>query len=385
MTTLRNLSTTKYLYYYLAATINYTGFKLRMSNSRKKLLLALTVNIFTLFSNPSFATCTSSSNAWPTFDVGANYVPRNAPVGSVIGVYHRSFHHSQDLYCKKNDTFEVLINGSVVSGITMPSVDDGDYNIKATIVKTNIPGVGIIVRSQGLLGAASVFETIPSNFPYPPFNLKAKGAFGIPPGWWTEFTLVKISNDIPMGASNLTSPYSIVKYMSNGENVTSIFVTGSVVRSECSLPASARIIKVPMGNIERRQFKGKGSKTETNEFQIPLTDCTAGTYPNQSWNFYQNSNATLLLESAKGSTMIDPANGILGLTSDSTAKGVAVQVLHKDGITPMPLGIPTPITKVKDGSMSLILKARYIQTSDSATGPEPGIANASANFTLTYK
>ncbi|MHC8388599.1 fimbrial protein [Pseudomonas sp. MDT2-39-1] len=384
MTTLRNLSTTKYLYYYLAATINYTGFKLRMSNSRKKLLLALTVSVLTLLSNPSFATCTSSSNAWPTFDFGANYVPRNAPIGSVIGVYHQAFSHSQDFYCKKNDTLEVLLNGSVVSGITMPSIEGGDYNIKATIVKTNIPGVGIIVRSQGLKGTVPYVETTPSKFPYPPFILKVNTEFSFT-HIWTEFTLVKISNDIPMGASNLTSPYSIVKYMSKGENVTSIFVTGSVVRSECSLPASARIIKVPMGNIERRQFKGKGSKTETNEFEIPLTDCTAGTYPNQSWNFYQNSNATLLLESAKGSTLIDPANGILGLTSDSTAKGVAVQVLHKDGITPMPLGIPTPITKVKDGSMSLILKARYIQTSDSATGPEPGIANASANFTLTYK
>lgn len=78
-------------------------------------------------------------------------------------------------------------------------------------------------------------------------------------------------------------------------------------------------------------------------------------------------------------------NGIVGLTSDSDATGVAVQILDKTGATPVVLGIKNRLEKLQDGDMSLKMHARYIQTSDDPNGPGPGKANASLNFTLTYE
>jgi len=141
-----------------------------------------------------------------------------------------------------------------------------------------------------------------------------------------------------------------------------------------------------MGNVMRRGFNGKNSYTDSQDVVIPLINCVAGSYPNnQGWNFYQNSNAHIRLEGVQGSKIVDAAQGVLGLTQESTAKGVAIQVLRKDGVTPLALGRDVQIARLNGTSMNIELKARYIQTSDSAAGPEPGKAEARAAFTVTYK
>lgn len=82
--------------------------------------------------------------------------------------------------------------------------------------------------------------------------------------------------------------------------------------------------------------------------------------------------------------IVDAGQGVLGLNSEATASGVAVQVLKQDG-TVLPLGVDVPIMPVQDGTTNLQFGARYIQTAGDASGPQPGIANATANFTITYK
>ncbi|WP_342366753.1 fimbrial protein [Pseudomonas fluorescens] len=77
------------------------------------------------------------------------------------------------------------------------------------------------------------------------------------------------------------------------------------------------------------------------------------------------------------------AGGILSLSSDSTAQGVAIQVLRDDG-TPMNLGQSLRLLRVVNGTTSVPLKARYIQTGDGPT-PQPGSANGYASFSVTYR
>ncbi|TCW81157.1 hypothetical protein C5O80_23620 [Burkholderia sp. SRS-46] len=87
----------------------------------------------------------------------------------------------------------------------------------------------------------------------------------------------------------------------------------------------------------------------------------------------------LLLEG----TAIDASNGVLALSSKSTAGGVGIQLLKGDG-TPVELGTPWKVSDSPSASANFTvpLSARYYQTGAKAT---PGSANGSATFTVTYK
>jgi type 1 fimbria pilin len=163
-------------------------------------------------------------------------------------------------------------------------------------------------------------------------------------------------------------------------------VNGSVTVAGCGLPqAVGNIVEVPLKSWERRVFKGPGSFTPTVPFSIALNNCIAGTYTNNpSWNYFKGNSANIRLDGAKGSTVLNATQGIMGLNSEGTAKNVAVQILMQDG-TPLPLGTEVPVMPVSNGITTIAFGARYIQTAGSAVGPEPGVANATANFTVTYK
>ncbi len=347
--------------------------------------------------------CCASANAWadceggetdvyPEFDLGVQYIPRDAPIGSVIGVANQTYtHKAPTITCRPGtwlkpnpDSWEARLNSwPKVTGINLPSIPGlgaGDL----TVSKTNVPGVGLIVTASGrTINNWSVTAGVYPNVPYALTNKSLQNIYSVS----TSFTLIKISDDIPMGSSSISNSTSAVGFWSGNRRFHSVFLTGTVVRSECSLAGGANAnIEVPMGDVMRRDFKGKNSHLESKDIVIPLINCTAGAYPtDQGWNYYQNANAYLRMEGVQGSSVLDAGRGILGLSQDSTAKGLAVQVLRKDGVTPLMLGEDVSIAQLKDDSMNIELKARYIQTSDSKIGPEPGIANARAKFTLTYK
>lgn len=333
------------------------------------------------------AACSSEIyNRFTTFDMGTHYIPRDAPIGSVIGAARQEYKYAFPgvITCKQGDEFSTWSNWPAVTGVTLPPSWE-----QATILKTNIPGVGMIVETSWF--AKSGWRAVSGNFGFTPYTIERASSSVIlnSPGG-VNFTLVKTSNAIPAGATNLVNGTTPVRFYSADHIFFSVFVTGSVIRSECSLPSSGAggktYIDVPMGNVQRRDFNGKDSYLRSKDFTIPLTSCVAGTFPtDQSWNFYQNSSVHIKFEGAGGSPIIDASKGIVGLTSNSTAKGVALQIMRKDGVTPMKLNENVNIAQVAGTSMNIDLKARYIQTSENPLGPEPGVANAKAAFTVTYK
>jgi len=320
--------------------------------------------------------------------MGTHYVPRDAPIGSVIGTANvrYSYYEHGDIVCNVGDTWEARINSwPKVTGISLPPITGLEMGY-ASIAKTNIPGVGLVVVAPGR--SLSQWSNTGGVSPYVPYELTNNTATSItiPSPVLSDFTLVKISDDIPMGSSSLQNSTTAVSFWSNNRRFHAVFLRGTVIRSECSLAGGNNTYEVPMGEVMRRKFNGRNSHTDSKDVVISLTNCTAGTYPtNQGWNFYQNSNAHLRLDGVQGSTILDAGRGILSLTEGSTAKGVAVQVLRKDGVTPITLGEEVSMARLSGTSMNIELKARYIQTSDSVMGPEPGSANARAAFTLTYK
>ena len=115
-----------------------------------------------LVSGVARADCTADfDNEFPTFDMGSHYVPRDAPIGSVIGTASKSYTYSfsGSLRCNRGDTLSTLANWPVVPGIKVPALlQDG------TVFKTNIPGVGMIVESRWL--ALKGWEVVSGNYSY---------------------------------------------------------------------------------------------------------------------------------------------------------------------------------------------------------------------------
>lgn len=354
----------------------------------KQYLTSLAVGcICVLLGGAARADCTADMNdEYPDFDMGNHYVPRDAPIGSVIGVASRTYqnNYTSNIWCKPGDVLSVWANWPDVPNVTLPAPW-----LQATVIKTNIPGVGLIAQVSWL--GLGDWALVSGNLGFMPYSVRrtAASAFVRGPAV-VRFTLVKTSNTIPVGITQLKNSTSAIKFTSGSKQLFSVFVAGSVTRSECSLPNSTpggqTYITVPMGDVNRRKFSGKDSYLDSKDFTIPLTSCVAGTYPaDQQWNFYQNSNVNIKFEGAGGSPIIDAARGIVGLTSESKAKGIAVQILRKDGVTPLSLNMDVSLAQVVGTSMNIGLKARYIQTSESPLGPEPGVANARLAFTVTYK
>lgn len=146
------------------------------------------------------------------------------------------------------------------------------------------------------------------------------------------------------------------------------FSIGSVAVEKLSCTLGSAAINVPMGNVPVSAFKGPGTAQPSfrdRAFSIPLT-CPKG------------ASINLKLDG----TAYDASQGMLKLDSDaSSATGVAIQVLYDDKPVELAKNFKWQTTDA-EGTYSIPLKARYVQTDNSVT---PGVANGSATFTLTYQ
>jgi type 1 fimbria pilin len=326
------------------------------------------------------ANCADFVEADLTYEVGNLYMPQDARVGSTIGI--RKYTRSRWINCSVlvPFTFAGHIYGAKVPS-TPTAVGAGTVD---NLYATSIPGVSVVVDYTSgpsyfcNTGTGAVF----------PVTFESCGSGATFAEVAVTLYLIK-TGVIPAGTHDFNGLqiYGIeFDFGSGPERWVTGVLNGSVTVAGCSLPQEVgNNIDVPMGTWERRTFDGPGTFTATQNFVITLSNCVAGTYPTgQAWNFFASNYANIRLEGVRGSTIIDAPKGILSLNEDSDAAGVAVQVLKMDG-SPLPLGVDTPLMLVQDGVTSLQLGARYIQTAGSSIGPQPGVANATANFTITYK
>lgn len=84
-----------------------------------------------------------------------------------------------------------------------------------------------------------------------------------------------------------------------------------------------------------------------------------------------------------GNNPVDASAGLLALTSTSTARGMAIQVLKDDG-SPLPLGEPWEVAASVSSAETIAvpLQARYFQTGAPVV---PGTANGRATFSIDYR
>lgn len=174
----------------------------------------------------------------------------------------------------------------------------------------------------------------------------------------------------------------------------------TVVVPTCTTPD----VNVPLGSHRVTDLKGIGNGTPWRDFEIRLNNCPAisgyinGTDTNTPvWNSDGTSTpgtptghpVTYKLTPQSGA--IDAAEGIARLSASRpgnapAATGIGVQIANRSN-EPRPLGSFLPGVTMRPGqlggqSMSIPLRARYIQVADTMT---PGPANAAVEFLLNYQ
>ncbi|MBN7121038.1 hypothetical protein BSU01_04795 [Erwinia billingiae] len=185
-------------------------------------------------------------------------------------------------------------------------------------------------------------------------------------GSWgpVTFELVKIS---ATAGSGPMSTGTLVRASIRSWNYiyTARLASSSISNPACTVNSAT--IQVPLGDIEKRSFSGKGSTSPDRNFNIPLT-CAAG------------ARISFKLDATADSSA---APGVIALNATSpgvTASGVGVQVLYNTA--PVTFGAITAAgTAAAAGGYSVPFIARYYQTQSNIT---PGRANALATFTMTY-
>jgi major type 1 subunit fimbrin (pilin) len=141
----------------------------------------------------------------------------------------------------------------------------------------------------------------------------------------------------------------------------------AVTVASCTTPN----VTVSMGSYPAATFKGSGSSSNPVAFNVAVNNCPAG------MNQIQYS-----FDAPGG--VANANNGVIKLSSDSTATGVGLQLKDNAGNA---LKYDTQYTlsgyvTSTGGSYTIPLKAAYYQTGTAVTA---GTANGVLTFTMTYQ
>ncbi|MGG7671804.1 fimbrial protein [Pseudomonas sp. WC2] len=350
---------------------------------RLRTLGGLGATALMLMAAPAMAACTwatgNNTVKQLTLTGGAVFAPRDVPIGTTLNTNGtmRQLNFGDTLLCYGTATYNTTLIGPVAVNIP---VDVLDVPANA-LLQTNVPGIGLAIYMTGFAAAWVAPPGNPNRFI--PFNMNRTAASQANMNQaMMRYALIK-TGDIAPGTHTINQ--LVATGTSDMGPMFDLTFTATVTLAGCSLPAApGNQINVPMGTWEKRVFNGKNSTTQAQPFAITLNACIAGNnYPSNTNGYFNGNFANIQIDADKTSTILDAANGVLSLSSDSTAQGVAIQVLQDNG-TPMNLGQPVRLNRIVNGVTSVPLKARYIQTGDGPT-PQPGTANGHASFTVTYR
>lgn len=303
-------------------------------------------------------------------------VPANPVVGQIVGNqdgYPIEVAHGLRCTYDPNLIIKYWSSISISRDIRWTGRYFGHSSLALPVYETGVPGVGFVFMAQdrdgGPMKIVSTGVTVLSGPLHPGLAT-----------WGMRGRVFFVVTGAIQGGAVTPRTFSGLNLYTNPTfhafNFGSIEI-GEPSRPTCSVSTST--VAMPLGAVESRAFKGINSVAGTASASITL-QCPAG-----------NAEQYVLV------TLIDqtqPANRSdrLTLTANSTAKGVALQVLFggrvitygpyagarsKAHATEQLLG-----NSRANGTFQLPLTARYIQT---AATIEPGTANGLATFTLVYR
>jgi type 1 fimbria pilin len=243
----------------------------------------------------------------------------------------------------------------------------GTYNSTYSTYSTNIPGIGLRIYQ---------YDTTNHRLPYDYTGWASQTSINTGVGFLLE--LVKTGNVTSGGA--ITGP--IVQFLSlvNNSVVMAILTLNSAVVVNPTIPTckvTTPTVQVPLGTVPRNTFTGVGSTSPQKQFSIGV-NCSGGS---------SNVVATMYMNLTD---QTNPANvsNTLSLTSDSTAKGVGIQIRSGGTVQnygPVSTTITpgqTPVGTSLNGTYNIPLTANYVQTDNTVVG---GSAKGLATFTMAYQ
>src|SRR5471032_458372 len=321
-------------------------------------------------------------------DVGTVYVPRDAAVGTIIGVIDQRVRASAPghagITCSNDGSVVLDFNARVLTPFEHKvNAHAGRGGSTDQILTTNIPGVGAIITLETPLTGTGSNSFIPvagsSVVPYDAIidrNLVL--AFQLLNSMFTRLTLVKTGVIAP-------GPQRLNRQMFDGyfSGIGKGFgygLSGTVIQSQCAVGADpVSLDPVPLGDWNTSDFTHPGFTTTPTSFRITLTRCESDSTDRNI------ATAFISLDGANGSLPEgDGSNGVFSLSSGSTATGIGIQILRADG-TPVPLVTDVSFGAIKDGvDKTLDFKAQYYQILDSSQ-IRPGKAEGALGFTVTFQ
>lgn len=150
----------------------------------------------------------------------------------------------------------------------------------------------------------------------------------------------------------------------------------TIVPQSCETPD----IKVDMGSHDMSSFAHNGAYSEPVKFDISLNNCPPSI-----------KKVTYTLKPTLTSPSQNSTRGIVKLSADSTAQGVALQVLNSDG-NPLVLHQSYVFADYSSagGNLKIPLSARYFRVAETGgnggfdKGMRAGTANATIAFVMSY-
>lgn len=321
-----------------------------------------------------------------TIDIGTYHVPRDAPIGTPINPVDAVWYGGNDvgaiLSCYRADGPHLLhLNARATVKVfagPLPPLNGEDLTGK--VLETNVPGVGVRLKQERPFNGEYLNDWRPVGEPIVPFDAYIDHNtqfFADVAGFRTSITLIK-TGPIPPGINVIDGRELWNATASTVGRAFGWRLHGAVIQSQCSLPTNpVSADPVQLGEWDSRDFTGPGFATPAVPFSITLSDCLDDPEGGVA-------TAHIRLEGTKGSQPIDAARGIFGLSDDSSAEGVAIQMLMGDGVTPVRLNENVPLQAISpSGETVLPFTARYYQTEASAA-VKPGAAKGALNFTISY-
>ena len=319
-------------------------------------------------------------------DVGSVYVPRDAPVGSVIGrrlLKRTTNNEGLGIICDNNGSVRLTFNAQA----SVPPLQDlpygsGVYGSTYSVLPTNIPGVGVQFQLgfpfDGIADNAFTPDLGDPTVPFSAHHQRPMGsALLVFSSLESYITLIK-TGPIAPGPQTFNGQELYSGAISNipGKALWA-GLSGTVIQAHCgSNQVSAD--PVQLGEWDLADFTGQGYTTTAVPFNITLSACIADPLN------VNVATANIYFEGTGGSLPVPAIPGVFSLTPGSSAKGIGIQLLKGDGITPVELNTEVPIKPISSSDTVLDFAARFYQI-ETSPNVEPGEAKGTLHFTLTYK
>ncbi|HDR9756255.1 TPA: type 1 fimbrial protein [Burkholderia cepacia ATCC 25416] len=352
-------------------------------------LLALAVLMFGFGTRTVFAASISCSGTAQTVTLSmpaSVTIPRDAAVGTLLTGWFSTLNVSNYYTCSVSG---VAVAGMVFepqsltkAGMTVAGPSGATY----TVWNTNVPGVGVAI---GVTTYANQCGTQPW------IDLSKSTTSQIPLPWagWvcnTSGTVTSITNGGQIQAALVKTGPVTAGTVTGGVLVVGASVTGTSGSGSYTVAASPLVsfsltptivnvaacttpnVTVNMGSPLQSEFTGIGS---TNKQAVSL---------NVAVNACPTGLNSIQYQFIPVNAVLDSTNGVLALSSGSTATGIGLQLKDGNGNalkynTQYTL---TSYSKSTGGSYTIPLTARYYQTAAKVTA---GSANAVLTFTMTYQ